>query len=200
MTLGVSHICIKEHLSSGVHFIAENFSPIALVILTAIMWHLTRYSWFVRFLQLLQRRRSFVHVWWLVLFYSYTVISVGVFAPLRCTYIYGASVYRHREIHTTCFTTTHTVFFVLAIFGVLFISVLPPILLLSPRVRSWHRINRITEEAVLIYRPETPWWISINLGRRVTLGFIALSTVIIVRDVMMLAFFVTLTILHVSYK
>lgn len=199
-TFGLNHVCVKEHLGAGLHILIESLGPAILFLLTVAMWSLTHFSWFPLVLQFFQKRKSFLHVWWLVVLYSYTLVALAMFGPLRCVYISGAGEWRHRTMGTRCFEGHHLVLFIIGVIGVVFLDLLLPLLLFSPRVRSVTRLKELIDEAVHIYRDDMNWWLSVNIGRRTLLPFITLLTSISAREVSMTGYFSLLLLIHVTYK
>ena len=99
-----------------------------------------------------------------------------------------------------CLKGLHIVYFIFGVLGVIFIAVLPPLLLLLPKVRYLPRLKALLDEGMHIYRSEKHWWLSVNLGRRVILCFLSLSPDTVAREVAMTVYLILLLVLHITNK
>ena len=172
LTLGVTYFCREPVLSTPLNTLLQIFQPLVLIFLIAIIWLLSRNAKAASYLQQLQRRKLLLHVLWLIMLIVYTNITFVSMGLLACVPL-GNTFVLHLDGSVKCFQGKHLPYGILSIVILFVFVVLPPLLILWPRVYTAHQLKGLVDEATHIYRDNCRWWVSFNLLRRPILSAVS---------------------------
>ena len=172
LTYGLGRVCTQSNLNAVITKASLLIQPILLLFFISIVLLLARTTTFSPLLQRLQKQRSLLHVFWLIILWSYSAIAFTSFELLTCV-----KLGKHRVLFSDgsirCFAEDHLPYGILAIILMtLFIAGLPFLLAwqsykLSPTFKGF------MDEATNIYSDNCGWWCSVNLLRRLLFSALA---------------------------
>ena len=205
LTFGLSQLSVEvpEKITSAVGEVAVvYFNPAVLLLLTAVLWRLAKRPFFAYYLPLLQRRKTLIHVLWLILILSCTVLSMAMTRPLKCTMIEGTggTIWWNPVGGIRCFKGAHTYYAAFSAVATFTLGILPVFLIRSNCVQSMPCMKGLLDEATHIYKDNRRWWLSVNLARRTAVTLITLFPITALREYSYVFLFFTLLGLHVTYK
>ena len=205
MTFGLNQLSVKVPgtFAPAVGEAAVGYiNPAILLLLTAIFWRLAKRPFLARYLSRLQRRKTLIHVLWLILGLSFTVLSMAMTRPLKCTMIEGTgpTIWWNSNNGVRCFKGAHICYATISAVATFTLGILPVFLIHTNCVQSMPCMKGLLDEATYIYKDNCRWWLSVNLARRTAVALVTLSPITAIREYSYVFLFFALLGLHVTYK
>ena len=150
VTLGLGRVCIKESLSPSHGQLLLILQPVVFFVLIFIVWLIARFQRCAKLMELLQKRRSLIHVLWLVIVYSYLSLTFTALAFLTCVPVANRWVLS-MDGSVQCFHGGHIPYGVISLLFFVFILAPPPFLCGLRCVQFLPRFKELMDEATDIY-------------------------------------------------
>ena len=198
ITLGLGRVCIKESLSPSHGRLLLSLQPVVFFFLIFVVWFIARFQRCAKLMELLQKRRSLIHVLWLVIVYSYLSLAYTSLAFLTCIHV-GNRWVLSLDGSVECFRGAHITYGVISLLFFMFVVAPPPFLSGLRRVQFSPRFKELMDEATDIYEDNHRWYVSVNLLRRlgiVLLGVLGAFVNVSVKMLIMAVYFVLLLMIH----
>lgn len=173
LSMGLGFLCIDN--SHQVQYIsvraADFIFPFTTFLLVFVLWFFARRGIAHRFLKIFQKRKALIHVFWLLMLFSYPA-----FAYISCSLLMCVRLDDHLFVWTNpkwrCFGLEHSPYAALAISAYLLLLPLPVILWWRP-VHRWPFLKGLIDEATHLYEDSCTWWAALNVLRRLCLPLIS---------------------------
>lgn len=169
VTFGLGQACMAEHMDMLQAMPMMLTQPALLLVLIWLTWLLARNVWCATLLQRWHKRNSLLHVLWLVIICSYSVVAVCAIRVLICLPLAGRNVLFF-DGSIECFGSRHYPYAVAAII-LLCVFVIPfPFCLVWLSIRPWHKLKGFIDEAMHIYEDNRRWWVGVNVLRQLAMA------------------------------